>query len=145
MNSKSDQEIWNDIVRELEKIMLEKYSKTVIDHANNPRNLGEIENAGSYAAVTGQCGDTIEMWLNVTNETIAEIAFSTNGCGTTKAAGSMVTELAKGKSLNDALQITPLEVLEALGGLPEDHVHCAFLATNALHEAIENFGKNKAV
>lgn len=143
MNSKSDQEIWNDIVKELEKIMLDKYGKTVIEHANHPKNIGKLIDANSYASLTGECGDTIEMWLKITNGTIDEIAFSTDGCATTKASGSMVTELAKGKKIEDALEISPLQVLEALGGLPEESTHCAFLATNTLHEAIKKFQRNR--
>jgi len=135
-------ESWNDFMKLVEQIMIEKYGKTVVDHANNPRNMQKIENENGYASNTGQCGDTIEIWLKVANEVIEEIAFKSDGCEITQASGSMVTELAKGKSISDALKINPLQLIDALGGLPDDHIHCAYLATNALHEAIKNFIKN---
>ncbi len=132
------------IAAELQKKIWSQFSDVVIDHANNPRNAGSIEGADGYASVTGLCGDTIQIWLKVTDGKIGEITFWTDGCGTTIAAGSMVTELARGKALPEALQITPRDVLDALGGLPEESVHCAFLAANALHEAIKDYQKSKA-
>lgn len=139
MNSQNSKEDWNDFIKLVEKIMIEKYGIIVMEHANNPRNIQKIEDANGYASNTGQCGDTIRIWLKVINDIIEEIAFNSNGCEVTQASGSMVTELAKGKKLSDALQITPLQLIDALGGLPDDHIHCAYLATNALHEAIKKF------
>lgn len=130
---------WDDLVREIEGEIWADFSETVKEHANNPRNLGIMEKASSGASVTGQCGDTIKIWLGVEDDVIEKISFWTDGCGTTVAAGSMVTDLAKGKGLEEALKITGLEVLDKLGGLPDDSVHCAILATNALHEAIKNY------
>ncbi|RKO66805.1 iron-sulfur cluster assembly scaffold protein [Desulfofundulus salinus] len=132
------------LAEELQKKIWSQFSDVVIDHANNPRNIGSIEDADGYASVTGLCGDTIQIWLKVTDGKIGEITFWTDGCGTTIAAGSMVTELARGKALPEALQITPRDVLDALGGLPEESVHCAFLAANALHEAIKDYRKSQA-
>ncbi|WP_066633422.1 iron-sulfur cluster assembly scaffold protein [Desulfolucanica intricata] len=126
------------IAEKLEKQVWEQFSETVFDHAKNPRNFGVIKGEDGHATVTGQCGDKIQIWLKLSNDLISEISFWTNGCGTSIASGSMVTELAKGKSVDKALQITPLDVLKALGGLPEEDVHCAFLAVNTLHEAIKN-------
>ncbi|MEL7567772.1 MAG: iron-sulfur cluster assembly scaffold protein [Dehalobacterium sp.] len=136
------EEGWTDFMELIEKLMIEKYGKTVVDHANNPRNKQMIEDVNGYASNTGQCGDTIEIWLQVASDTIEKIAFKSDGCEITQASGSMVTELAKGKSIPDALKINALQLIDALGGLPDDHIHCAYLATNALHEAIKNYKKN---
>jgi len=117
----------------------EAYSEIVIDHASNPRNVGNIENADGFARITGPCGDTMEIWLRIRNDAIAEATFMTDGCGTTIVAGSMVTELARGKSTGQALAIDQQEVLNALGGLPEESQHCALLAANTLREAIKDY------
>jgi len=119
--------------------MRNTYTETVIDHAMNPRNVGSIQNADGFASVTGPCGDTMEIWLKVWNGTIKGAAFWTDGCGASIAAGSMVTELAKGKAVTDTLRITQKDVLDALGGLPEESLHCALLAANTLKEAIKDY------
>jgi len=115
------------------------YSDTVIDHAMNPRNAGDMPGADGFARVTGPCGDTLEVWLRVKNGTITGANFMTDGCGTSIASGSMVTELAKGKSLREAQGIGQRDVLDALGGLPEESEHCALLAANTLREAIRDY------
>ncbi|MQL50889.1 iron-sulfur cluster assembly scaffold protein [Desulfofundulus thermobenzoicus] len=130
------------LAADIQKEIWSQFSDVFMDHAKNPRNIGRIENADGYGCVTGLCGDTIQIWLKVTDGKIGDIAFWTDGCGTTIAAGSMVTELARGRTLPEALQITPRDVLDALGGLPEDSVHCAFLAANTLHEAIKDYQKS---
>lgn len=119
--------------------MRDTYSEMVIDHAMHPRNVGSLPQADGQATVTGPCGDTMEIWIRVENNTITEATFWTDGCGTTIAAGSMVTELAKGKRLAAALRIREEDVLEALGGLPEESAHCALLAANTLKEAIKDY------
>jgi len=108
------------------------YSETTIDHAMNPRNVGGMEDADVFARVTGPCGDTMEIWLKLKNGTIANATFMTDGCGTSIASGSIVTELAKGKSVSEARRISQQDVLSALGGLPEESEHCALLAANTL-------------
>jgi len=112
------------------------YSETVIDHAMNSRNLGEMADADGFAKVTGPCGDTMEVWLKVNKNTITDINFMTDGCGTSIASGSMMTELAKGKSIGEAAKISQKEILTALGGLPKESEHCALLASNTLRAAI---------
>jgi nitrogen fixation NifU-like protein len=102
----------------------EIFSETVIDHAINPRNVGEIQNADGRAVVTGSCGDTMGIWLRVKNEVIQDIRFITDGCGTSVASGSIVTEMAK---------------VNTLGGLPEDSEHCALLAADTLKAAIRDY------
>ena len=114
------------------------YSETVIDHAMNPRNLGAMQDADGFASVTGPCGDTMEIWLKVNNNAIVDINFMTDGCGTSIASGSMVTEMAKGKSIGEALKISQQDILNALGGLPEESQHCALLAANTLKAAIRD-------
>jgi len=118
---------------------LETYSATVIEHARNPRNLGMLPKADGYAAVMGRCGDTMEIWLRVRDGRITEATFDTNGCGPNIATLSVLTELAKGKGIGEARDITPEYVLDRLGGLPEENIECAFLATAALKEAIRDY------
>jgi nitrogen fixation NifU-like protein len=115
------------------------YSETVIDHAVNPRNLGGMADFDGFARVTGSCGDTMEIWLKVKENTIADISFMTDGCGPSIASGSMVTELATGKSVIEAVRISRHDVINALGGLPEESQHCALLAANTLKMAIRDY------
>jgi len=115
------------------------YSETVIDHAMAPRNLGVMQDADGFARVTGPCGDTMEIWLKVNSDVIANATFMTDGCGTSIASGSMVTEIAKGKSIIEAQKTTQSDVLDALGGLPDESKHCALLAANTLKSAIRDY------
>jgi len=115
------------------------YSETVIDHAMNPRNVGVMQDAEGFARVTGPCGDTMEIWLKVDNDAIAGATFMTDGCGTSIASGSMVTEMVKGKSISEAQKTTQRDVLDALGGLPDESEHCALLAANTLKAAIRDY------
>jgi len=115
------------------------YSETVIGHAMNPRNVRNMQDADGFASVTGSCGDTIEIWLKVNGDTISDASFVTDGCGTTIASGSMVTEMAKGKTVFHAHKISQQDVLNALGGLPEESQHCALLAANTLKEAVKDY------
>ncbi|MBN1160496.1 MAG: iron-sulfur cluster assembly scaffold protein [Dehalococcoidales bacterium] len=117
---------------------MEIYSETVVDHTLNPRNLGSFPDADGYANITGPCGDTMEMWLKLDGNIIIKAGFITDGCGTTIASGSMVTEIVKDKSLAEALKISQKDVLDALGGLPEESEHCALLASNTLKAAIRD-------
>ena len=115
------------------------YSETVIDHAMNPRNVGAMKNADGFAEVTGPCGDTVSLWLKVNGDTITGVSFMTDGCGTTVVSGSMVTEMARGKSLVEAQGISQQDILDALGGLPGESEHCALLAANTLKAAIRDY------
>lgn len=128
-------ELQNQIMVE----MRQTYTETVIDHAMNPRNVGSIPGAGGFATVTGPCGDTMEIWLKVKDNKVADATFWTDGCGTSIACGSMATELTKGRNVAEALAIEQSKILEALGGLPEDSLHCALLASNALQAAIRDY------
>jgi nitrogen fixation NifU-like protein len=119
--------------------MRKVYSDAVIEHGMNPRNLGELEDANGFARITGPCGDTMSIWLKVEDNVIINAGFRTNGCGTSRASGSMVTDIAKGKSINDVRKTTQQDVLDALGGLPKESEHCALLAANTLKAAITNY------
>ena len=119
--------------------MRKTYSEAVIDHAMNPRNVGSIPDADGFASITGPCGDTMAMWLRVKDNRLRQATFWTDGCGTTIAAGSMLTEMARGKAISEILRITPQEVLDALGGLPEESRHCALLAVITLREAVKDY------
>jgi len=119
--------------------MRRTYTDTVIDHAMNPRNVGSMPNADGFASVTGPCGDTMEIWLRVKEGRVVNATFWTDGCGTSIAAGSMVTELAKGIGAVEAMRITQDDILKALGGLPEGSLHCALLAASTLREAIQDY------
>jgi nitrogen fixation protein NifU and related proteins len=141
MSTESDE--FQKIADELQEAILEDarevYSETVIDHAMNPRNAGIIENADGYGKVKGSCGDTMELWLRVNNLVVSSATFMTDGCGTSIAAGSMVTEMARGKNITEAIKITRQDVLNELGGLPEESEHCALLASNTLKKAILDY------
>ena len=127
----------------LQELILEDarniYSEIVIDHAMNPRNVGVMQDADGFARVVGPCGDTMEIWLKVDNDAIAGATFMTNGCGTSIASGSMVTEMVKGKGISAAQKTTERDVLDALGGLPDESEHCALLAANTLKAAIRDY------
>jgi len=130
---------WEKYEELIKDEMKKFYSETTIDHAMNPRNIGNLKDADGFAKVTGPCGDTMEIWLKVRNGTVSDAGFMTDGCGTTIASGSMVTELAKGKSVSQALRIGQEDVLFALDGLPEESKHCALLATNTLKAAVKDY------
>jgi len=119
------------------------YSETVVQHAMNPKNLGMMQNADGFARETGSCGDTMEIWIKVSSDTIAGATFMTDGCGPSIASGSMVTEMATGRSIAEARKITQADVLNALGGLPEESQHCALLAANTLKAAIKDYFMTK--
>jgi len=119
--------------------MRKTYTETTIDHAMNPRNLGDMENADGFGKVTSPCGDTMEIWLKIKNDVVDEATFLADGCGTSLASGSMVTELAKGKTIPKVWKISQQDVLNALGGLPKEGVQCALLAADTLKEAIKDY------
>ncbi len=121
------------------------YSEKVMDHFSNPRNVGEVDNAdGSGTVGNAACGDIMKLTIKVEDNKITDVKFKTFGCGAAIATSSMVTELVKGKDLNDAEAISNATVAEALDGLPPVKMHCSNLAADALHAAIEDY-KKKAV
>ena len=130
---------FKELAQSIMQDMKEVYSEKTIDHFLNPRNLGEISAPDGFGRITGPCGDTMEICLKVRDNRVMNASFWTDGCGTTIASGSMVTELAKGKSVLEAQKIRQQDILDALGGLPEDSLHCALLAANTLKEAIKDY------
>ena len=116
------------------------YTEKVMDHFENPRNVGEITDADGVGMVGNPtCGDIMKIYLKVDNDIITDIKFKTFGCGAAIATSSMVTEMAKGKTLDEALLLSNQSVAEALDGLPAQKMHCSNLAADALHAAIENY------
>ena len=119
------------------------YSKKVMEHFMNPRNVGVIENPDGYGKVGNPiCGDVMEIFIKVKDDIITDIKFRTFGCGSAIATSSMVTELAKGKHVDEAIKITRNDVADELDGLPPQKMHCSNLAADALSDAIKDY-KNK--
>ena len=120
------------------------YSEKVMDHFRNPRNMGEIADADGVGTVGNPvCGDLMTIYIKVKDDRIEDVKFKTFGCGAAIATSSMITELAKGKMLEEAMKITRANVAENLGGLPPIKMHCSNLAADGLHEAIKDYLKKK--
>ena len=116
------------------------YTGKVMDHFSNPRNVGELTDACGKGEVGNPvCGDVMQITIKVEEDLITDIKFKTFGCGAAIATSSMVTEMAKGKTLEEALQITNEMVADELGGLPPQKMHCSNLAADALRQAIEDY------
>ena len=124
------------------------YSEKVMDHFSNPRNVGEIENASGVGTVgNAKCGDIMRMYLDIDEDTkiIKECKFKTFGCGAAVATSSMATELVKGKTIYEALEVTNKAVMEALDGLPPVKVHCSLLAEEAIHAALWDYAEKHGI
>lgn len=120
------------------------YSEKVMEHFRNPRNVGEIPDADGVGTVGNPvCGDVMAIYIKVKDNHINDIKFKTFGCGAAIATSSMITELAKGKSLDEALKITRNDVADKLDGLPSIKMHCSNLAADALHEAVKDYRKRQ--
>ncbi|HPA56019.1 MAG TPA: Fe-S cluster assembly scaffold protein NifU [bacterium] len=117
------------------------YTEKVMDHFLNPRNIGKIEDADAVAEIgNATCGDIIKLYLKITPDGVIEnITFQTFGCGAAIATSSMTTEMVKGKTIDEALEITREQVADELGGLPANKMHCSNLAADALHKAIKEY------
>ena len=123
------------------------YSEKVMDHFNNPRNVGEIENASGVGTVgNAKCGDIMRMYFDIDEQgVIRDVKFKTFGCGAAVATSSMATELVKGKTIQEALEVTNKAVMEALDGLPPVKVHCSLLAEEAIHAALWDYAQKKHI
>src|SRR4030042_5287007 len=119
------------------------YSEKVIERWLNPRNWGKVRNADGFTEIKGPCGDTMQISLKVKDRRISRIRFTTSGCATSIASGSMATELAQGRKIEEAAEISQEMILDALDGLPEESVHCALLASNTLKAAIKDYLSKK--
>ena len=125
------------------------YTDTVLEHFKNPRNQGEMEDADAVGtAGSAECGDYMHVYIKVKEvsgqEIIDEISFQTFGCAAAIASSSMLTEMAKGKPLDEAVKLTKLEIVEALGGLPEPKIHCSVMAADGLREAIKVYREKQS-
>ena len=124
------------------------YSEKVMDHFQNPRNVGEIENASGVGTVgNAKCGDIMRIYLDIDEEShvIRDCKFKTFGCGAAVATSSMATELVKGKTIEEAMQVTSKAVMEALDGLPAVKVHCSLLAEEAIHAALWDYAQKHEI
>ena len=139
MDVVATEEVSMDFMELLEKMLIEKYGRTLVEHANDPRNRYHMKNADGHASFRGSCGDTMQFWVKMNGDLIEKVSFDANGCEVTLAVGSMLTTMAKGKSAGEAMRITPEQIINALGGVPEDHEHCAALAKNSLCKALLNY------
>ncbi|GAV21714.1 Fe-S cluster assembly scaffold protein NifU [Carboxydothermus pertinax] len=120
------------------------YTEKVMDHFTNPRNVGEIPDADGVGEVGNpSCGDIMRIYIKVDGDKITDVKFKTFGCGAAIATSSMVTEMVKGKTIEEAMKITNKAVAEALDGLPPQKMHCSNLAADALKVAIEDYFKKK--
>lgn len=121
------------------------YNKVVMDHFKNPRNVGEIDDPDGVGEVGNPlCGDMMTIYLKIRDDRIDDIKFQTFGCGSAIAVSSMLTEIAKSKTIEEAKQITNKDVANALEGLPKNKLHCSNLGADALHQAIQNYEDKKA-
>lgn len=121
------------------------YSETVMAHFQNPQNVGEIPDADGVGEVGNvRCGDILKVFVKIRDDILEDVKYQTFGCGAAVASGSMLTVLAKGKTVDEALQITNHTVAEALGGLPPQKKHCSNLAADALHKAIEDWRRRRS-
>ena len=122
------------------------YSEKVMDHFMNPRNVGVMPDADGVGEVgNAKCGDIMKIFIKVKDNIITDISFQTFGCGAAIATSSMATELAKGKSVEEALELTNLAVAEALDGLPPVKVHCSLLAEEAIHAALWDYAQKNGI
>lgn len=116
------------------------YNDKVIEHFNNPRNVGELADADGVGETGSfKCGDTMKLYIKVKNNQIEDVRFQTYGCGAAIASSSMLTEMVRGKTLEEAMKISNQDVADELGGLPPLKLHCSNLAADALHEAIKDY------
>lgn len=128
-------ELQDKVFEDARKMYSEKALRTMME----PANAGEMEDADAEALTKGVCGDRMRIYLKIEEDRITKASFLTDGCGTSIACGSMAAQLAEGKSIGDAMKISPREILDALGGLPEPHVHCSILAAITLQKAIAKY------
>ena len=132
-----------ELQRKIEYEEEKTYSKIVIQEYRNPSNFGVLENPDALGETKGSCGDTMKITLQIKNQKIKKALFWTDGCGATIACGSMLTKMIKGKTIKEAADITSEKLIDALKGLPEEHLHCSKLAVSSLQNAIKNYNKKE--
>lgn len=125
-----------ELLEEIARQEAARFSAKVLEEARNPRNVGAMLQPDAHAALNGACGDRMEVFLRLDGDCIERVTFLTDGCGPTVACGSKLTSMAVGRTLDEAAAIRAADLVAALDGLPEEHVHCASLAVNTLRLAI---------
>jgi len=140
MDIKDDLDAWAQSMQSsIDAQIKEQFGQKVFDRWQNPVFFGVLENPDGMARLTGQCGDTIEMFLSIRDDLVEKAFFNTDGCMASVVAGSAAAELARGKTLDSAADLNDQAVLDLLGGLPEGHVHCAHLAASAVRAAVDDY------
>jgi len=137
-SDESFKKLAEELQQEIDKEEEATYSARVLEEYRNPVNVGRMENPDTSAIITGPCGDTMEIYLKIQGDMISEATFMTDGCGSSIACGSLTTRLATGRTIREAKEITNNDILGELGGLPDENIHCAKLAADTLHKALEN-------
>ncbi|HQI95144.1 MAG TPA: iron-sulfur cluster assembly scaffold protein [Syntrophorhabdus sp.] len=122
---------------------IKTYGETAYERWRNPLYMKSIHNPDGYARVTGPCGDTMEIFLKFNGGRVSDASFQTDGCGPSQICGSFAAELAFGKNIDELKEITNQTILNIVGGLPEENQHCALLAANTLHDAVDNYLKKR--
>lgn len=139
----NDKKKLDRIEQELKKALFDQYRKVysprVVELFQNPLNMGVIPEPNGFGIIRGICGDTMKIYLRIDNDRVKDVGFETDGCEATIAVGSAVTDLARGKTLMEVLAISPAGLIDYLGGLPEDHIHCSILAAGSMHNAVANY------
>lgn len=137
----------DDIADKLQKEILngikKRYSAVFIEHWQNPRNWGIMDGADGYGKITGPCGDTIEIALMVRDGVVDKCTFDSDGCGTTVACASIVTDMVTGRTIIGARRVTESAIVDHCGGLPDEDLHCALLAAKTLHKALDDYEEKK--
>jgi len=130
----------DDLVEQLQSRIDEEeariFTRRTLDEARHPSNMGPLEEPTATVRKTGTCGDTMEFFIRVEGDRLTEVTFLTDGCGATVACGSMLTKMAKGMTLEEVMALRDSELLDVLGGLPDENLHCARLAVDTLHGAV---------
>jgi len=134
---------FDDFARDLQNQIYEdtrkEYGQVFFDRWLKPTNMGKMDNFNGYGRITGICGDTMEIFIRFEKEKIKGASFQTDGCGSSAVCGSFAAELALDKNADEVMEINGEQILQILGGLPEDDRHCAFLAVETLHESVNNY------
>ncbi len=141
-NEKNETSDFDELTKKIEEEILkgerEVYTEKTLEEAYNPKNVGELETPSGTARVTGPCGDTLQIHIKIEENKIVDCKFITDGCGASMACGSVVTELVKGKTIEQAPTVGYKDVISVLGGLPEENIHCSVLAVDTLRAALED-------
>ncbi len=136
---KNLEKIGNELQKLVDAETRKIYSEKVIQYFNRHENMGRMNAPDGSAYIKGPCGDTMEMYLEISGDNISKACFFTDGCVPTIACGSSATKLVEGKNIHDAMKIAPADILNELDGLPEINLHCAILAINTLYKALADF------